>query len=404
MIHLSVPLVHGLVSAATTTAAVSSGSILDPIAKPIAWVLAGIYAVVPNFGVAILVLSVIWMVLISPLTLKSTRSMLAMQKLQPEIKKLQEKHKNDKQAFAQAQMELFREHQVSPFGSCLPMLLPMPVFFALFRVIDGLSHTVRVSGVVQYRPQYLSPSTQMYKAIVASHGRLDAFGMNLANNAFSHHSSFFAALPFWLTLAIMGGTSYFQSSMMMSRNPANANNPQMRMMKFIPLVFVLFCIRFPAGVILYYAMSNVCRIVQQDAMYRYDPRVKALVVQEVQEVEALTHEIDEAAGRTRRPGSTPSPSSPKPAASKARFRDYLAAAADQQQKAKSPPSSSREASQAKRPQPKGAISGPGGGSNGKRNSAGGVGSANGSANGSARSKGRPQQAGHRTNRKRRGRR
>ena len=76
------------------------------------------------------------MIIIAPLTLKSTRSMLAMQKLQPQLKKLQEQHKDDKQAFAQAQMELFREHNVSPFGSCLPMLLPLPVFFALFRVIQ----------------------------------------------------------------------------------------------------------------------------------------------------------------------------------------------------------------------------------------------------------------------------
>ncbi len=64
---------------------------------------------------------------------------------------------------------------------------------------------------------------------------------------------------------------------MMSRNPNAAQNPQMRMMKYLPLLFVVFFIRFPAGVLLYYAMSNVCRIVQQDAMYRFDPKVKALV-------------------------------------------------------------------------------------------------------------------------------
>jgi YidC/Oxa1 family membrane protein insertase len=244
------------------------------------------------------------MALISPLTLKSTRSMLAMQKLQPLLKKLQEQHKNDKQAFAQAQMELFREHGVSPFGACLPMLLPMPVFFALFRVIDGLSHTVKGPDpsihcltATCYDPKYLSSSSRMFKDIVAAGGHINAFGMNLSQTALSHHSSFMAALPFWILLLVMGGTSYFQSSMMMSRNQANQNNPQMqtqmRMMKFLPLVFVVFCIRFPAGVILYYAMSNVCRIAQQDAMYRFDPKVKALVVQEVREVEAKTHEIDE---------------------------------------------------------------------------------------------------------------
>ena len=320
MIHLAALLASGsttVTTVASNAAHHSSGSILDPIAKPIAWLLAEIYAVIPNYGVAIIILSIIWMLLISPLTLKSTRSMLAMQKIQPELKKLQEKHKNDRQAFAQAQMELFREHGVSPFGACLPMLLPLPIFFALFRVIDGLSHTT--NGVPT--PKYIPSSTKMYQNIVAAHGQIKAFGMNLNQTALSHHSSFAAALPYWILLVLMGLTSYFQSAMMMSRNQANYQaNPQMatqmRMMKFLPLVFVVFCIRFPAGVILYYTMSNVCRIVQQDAMYRFDPKVKALAVKEVQEVEDLTDEIDEEGGATatgRNAGGARSPKAPPPA-------------------------------------------------------------------------------------------
>jgi len=348
-----------LASGPTTTAAAahkSSGSLLDPIAKPIAGLLAYIYGVIPNYGVAILILSVLWMILISPLTLKSTRSMLAMQKLQPQLKRLQEQHKNDRQAFAQAQMDLFREHQVSPFGSCLPMLLPMPVFFALFRVIDGLSH-IGKNGVAD--PKYLSSGTRMFHDIVASHGHLNAFGMDLSHNAFSPHSSFAAAIPFWILLLIMAGTSYMQTVQTMSRNPAAQQNPQMRMMKFLPLLFVVFCIKFPAGVILYYCMSNVCRIVQQDLMYRFDPKVKALVAAEVQEIEAMTHEIDEIEEQKRRsPGYTPPRGAPPGKAGgreggtgrgtgggrgagsggdqqggRMKFRDLLASAAEQQRKA-----------------------------------------------------------------------
>ncbi|MGH9056358.1 MAG: YidC/Oxa1 family membrane protein insertase, partial [Acidimicrobiales bacterium] len=296
-------------------------SVLTPIAKPIAEVLALIYSVVPDFGVAILLLAVIWMIIISPLTLKSTRSMLAMQKLQPQLKKLQEQHKNDRQAFAQAQMDLFKEHQVSPFGSCLPMLLPMPVFFALFEVIYGLSHTSKIGGVVKATPKYLSPHTLMYRDIVSAHGHLNAFGLDLSHNAFSSHADFLAALPYWILLLIMAGTSYLQSVQMMSRNPNASKNPQMRMMKFLPLIFVVFCIKFPAGVILYYVMSNVCRIAQQDLMYRFDPKVKDLVVREVEEVETLTHEIDERVGRKGqggagpaggKPAAGPKPGGPKP--------------------------------------------------------------------------------------------
>jgi YidC/Oxa1 family membrane protein insertase len=345
MIHLASVL--QTLSATTTAATKSSGgSILDPIAKPLGWILAGIYSVVPDYGVAILGLSIIWMVIISPLTLKSTRSMLAMQRLQPELKKLQEKHRNDKQAFAQAQMDLFREHNVSPFGSCLPMILPLPVFFALYRVIDGLSHTIKVNGAVVAAPKYIDVHTAMYKAIQSSHGKLEAFGMNLAQSALSHHSGIVAAAPYWITLVIMGATSYFQSAMMMSRNQAAANaNPQMRMMKYIAPLFALISIRFPAGVVVYYATSNLCRILQQDAMYRFDPKVKALVVQEVAEVEELTQEIEDR--EKTRPGYTPPrgakpppPARPAPAGrsgkggdgsnGRSRFRDLLAAAAEQQ--------------------------------------------------------------------------
>jgi YidC/Oxa1 family membrane protein insertase len=336
------------VVAPTTTAAKASKagtSILDPIAKPIAWVLEHIYAVVPNFGVAILILSLIWMIIIAPLTLKSTRSMLAMQKLQPQLKKLQEQHRNDRQAFAQAQMELFREHNVSPFGACLPTLLPFPVFFALFRVIEGLGHTTS-KGVSD--PKYLTVGSAMYKAIKAAGGHLNSFGMDLSKNAFSHHSGIAAAAPYWILLLIMAGTGYLQTSQMMSRNPAASANPQMRMMKYLPLFFVVIFARLPAGVLVYYAMSNVCRIVQQDLMYRFDPKVKALVTREVAEVEAITHDIDEgrqvgkgAPTPKRPPANKPSP---KPAIDgnasgagpRSRFRGLLDAAKEQQQKQQPP--------------------------------------------------------------------
>lgn len=318
----------------TTTLAKSSKpgtSLLDPIARPIAWVLEHIYGVVPNYGVAIVILSIIWMVIIAPLTLKSTRSMLAMQKLQPQLKKLQEQHRNDRQAFAEAQMALFREHNVSPFGACLPTILPFPVFFALYRVITGLGHKVTVNGVTSPSPKYISHGSQMYKDIVHANGHLNAFWMDLSRNAFSHHSSLATAAPFWILLLIMAGTGYLQSAQMLSRNPAAAQNPQMKLMKYLPLLFVVIFARLPAGVLVYYAMSNVCRIAQQDLMYRFDPKVKALVAQEVQEVEALTHEIDERGpGALKNGGGTAAGKTGGGAKGKSRFQQLLDTAREQQ--------------------------------------------------------------------------
>jgi hypothetical protein len=187
----------------------------------------------------------------------------------------------------------------------------------------------------------------MYKDIVAAGGHLKAFGMDLSLHAFSPHSSVWAALPYWILVLVLAGTGYLQSSQMMSRNPAAAQNPQMRLMKYLPLAFAVFFINFPAGVLLYYAMSNVCRIVQQDAMYRFDPKVKALVNQEVREVEAHTHEIDEEeSGRGKKPakpagdgaaGGGGSPAGTSAASGRGRFRELLAAASEQQQKRSATP-------------------------------------------------------------------
>src|ERR1700686_1139073 len=127
---------------------------LDPIAKPIAAVLAFFYGLVPNYFGSIFLLTVCVMIILTPLTIKQTRSMLVMQKLQPELKKLQDQHKNDRQALNEAVMALYKEHNASPLGGCLPMLLPFPVFLALFRVLEGLSRKIGGKSM----PKYLSAS------------------------------------------------------------------------------------------------------------------------------------------------------------------------------------------------------------------------------------------------------
>ncbi len=307
---------------------VSGHSIFGAIARPIADVLAFFYSLVPNYAFAILCLSVAWMILIAPLTLKSTRSMLAMQRLQPQMKKLQAEHKNDRQALNQAMMDLYKQEGTSPLGGCLPMLLPLPVFFALFQVIDGLSYTHLVHGTRCPDPRYLSPNTAMFHAIFNAGGHISAIGMDLAKNALSAHSSFLAALPYFLLLLVMIGTQYLQSAQMMTRNPSAQDNPQMRFMKYLPLVFGVIFIRFPAGVILYYAASSVCRIIQQTLMYRFDPQVKRLAAKDIQEVETEVEELERGGRRSQgrqappvQGGATESPSATR---SGGRFREALA--------------------------------------------------------------------------------
>ena len=281
----------------------AKGGLFDPIAKPLAAVLAFFYSLVPNYGIAIVLLTIAMMIVLTPLTIKQTRSMLVMQKLQPEMKKLQEQHKNDRAALNEAVMALYKEHNASPLGGCLPMLLPFPLFIALLRVLEGLSHTVKIGGRVVSEPKYLTVHTRMAKDIVAAHGQLDAFGMNLAKSARNVGGGFGHALPYFVLLLVMVGTQFYQQYQLTSRNPAAKSQPgQAAMMKFIPIFFGLISLNFPAGVVLYWTVSNIIRIGQQWALYKYDPKVKALVAQDVKEIEAKTREI-ETKSKTAKPAS-----------------------------------------------------------------------------------------------------
>ncbi len=310
---------------------VAGSSIWGPIARPLAAVLAWFYSLVPNYAFAIIGVGVAWTIIIAPLTLKSTRSMLAMQRLQPQMKKLQAEHKNDRMALNQAMQDLYKREGVSPLGGCLPMLLPFPVFIALFDVIDGLSYHHLVAGVRCSYPRFLSPSTAMFHAIFRSGGRLDSFGMDLAKNALSSHPSFLAALPYFALLLVMIGTQYLQSAQMYSRNPSSQDNPQMRFMKYLPILFGIIFIRFPAGVILYYAASSILRVFQQTLMYRFDPAVRRLTAKDITSVEKEIVEIDARRGAPNGSGASggspvSAPRSPAVGArgSGSRLRDALA--------------------------------------------------------------------------------
>src|SRR6478752_2302439 len=106
----------------------------DLIARPLSW----FYSVWPSYAGAITLLTLAIMVVLTPLTLKGTRSMIAMQRLQPEMKKLQNRYKDDRQKLNEEMMKFYKENSINPVGGCLPLVLQMPVFFVLYRVLYGL--------------------------------------------------------------------------------------------------------------------------------------------------------------------------------------------------------------------------------------------------------------------------
>src|SRR5436853_6541072 len=111
---------------------------MDPLYKAFGWLLALFYSAIPNLGVGIILLTVLVMLILFPLTAKQAKSMLAMQRVQPEVKRLQAKYKNDRQKLNEEMMKFYKENQINPLGGCLPLLLQMPIFIALFQTLRDI--------------------------------------------------------------------------------------------------------------------------------------------------------------------------------------------------------------------------------------------------------------------------
>ncbi|MCI4354084.1 MAG: membrane protein insertase YidC [Thermoplasmata archaeon] len=217
---------------------------------------------IPNLGVAIILLTIFIMLLLFPLTAKQAKSMIAMQKLAPEIKKLQAKYKGDRQKLNEETMKLYQENKVNPLASCLPLLLQLPIFFALFRVLrDSYKHVPQDSSLYKALCGGVSKCT----ADTAHH--LKFLGIDLQKSAVDAHNGFLSAFPYFLLVALVVLTGYLQSRQAQKRTPA-ANKQMAMVTKVLPVFFGLISLQFPAGLVLYFFVSNLWRLGQQEVIFR----------------------------------------------------------------------------------------------------------------------------------------
>ncbi|MGH3732829.1 MAG: YidC/Oxa1 family membrane protein insertase [Acidimicrobiales bacterium] len=252
------------------------GTIFQPIFHAIGWLMAFFYGLVPNYLFAIVFLTIVIMGLLTPLTVKSTRSMMSMQKLQPEIKKLQQKYKGaeNRQQLNDEMMKLYREHGVNPIGGCLPMLLQAPFLFILYDVIKGLAFTVKnKAGVIVSQPRYIPHNSTMYRNLIHAKGAIKVWGMDLSLKPFpiSSHGTFLKALPFLVFVALAVGLQYFQMAQLNNRSRKTGQvmpSQQQAMQRFLPLVFAFFYLAIPSAVVVYMIISTGIRIITQDIMFR----------------------------------------------------------------------------------------------------------------------------------------
>ena len=206
-----------------------------PILKFMNWV----YRYVGNYGVAIILITVLSKVLFYPLTLKSMRSMKAMQVLQPQINALRSKYKSDPQRLQRETLDLYRKYKVNPMGGCLPMFAQVPIFYALYLA--------------------LSVSVELQNAPFLCFGRM--FGADLWICDLAGHD------PTYVLPVLMGVSMFFQQKM----TPMTGDPRQAKMMLVMPFIFTFMFLNLPSGLVLYWFVSNVLQIAQQKLMNRSEP-------------------------------------------------------------------------------------------------------------------------------------
>ena len=196
-------------------------------------ILNAIYGVVGNYGIAIIIVTVLMRIIIFPLTLKQEKSMKKMRELQPELEKIKEKYKDNPQEYQQKTAELYRESGVNPLGGCLPLLIQMPVFVALYWAFSG-------------------------NAIPAD-AKFLWFTLKQPDRLFMIGNFAFNLLPI-----LNVGVTYIQQKIMTSATSGQESSQQMQTMLYMmPLMMLFIFYKMPSGVTLYYLVSGALSLVQQ---------------------------------------------------------------------------------------------------------------------------------------------
>lgn len=214
--------------------------IITFFAKPLFLLLEWLFGIFKNWGWAIIALTLIVRIVLYPLTYKGMVSMQRLKDLAPKMKEIQSKYKGDAQKMQLHMMELYKKHKVNPMGGCLPLLLQIPVFFAIYRVL--------------------------YNAVELKDAAWLLWIQDLS-----------AMDPYFILPILMGGSMYLQQHL----SPTNFTDPmQEKIFKFLPLVFTIFLITFPAGLMLYWTVNNIFSIIQQLVINKIMTRKKELEIAE----------------------------------------------------------------------------------------------------------------------------
>ena len=325
------------------------------------WVVAEIYELIPNYGVTIILLTIVIRLVLLPLGIKQVRSMQHMQIVQPRIKQVQQKFKGNKQRQQEETMKLYKEYGVNPFSGCWPVLLQFPILISMYSVLRWPQHPIHVptdsglyAAVSQQIPETLPPGDPNGEPITTPDQikNLDPplpgptsgtsfLGMNLLCSAIhaGNPDATLAAksptgqdlaypvdcgsdvvdrIPYYVFAALMFATTFFQQRQMQNASPPGASSQQQAVLKLMPILFGVFGIFFPAGLVLYWTTSNAWQIGQQYFMLKSRPTAEQMAErakakpQKVEKKGFMASMMERAEQQRQQRGSATKPGAKKP--------------------------------------------------------------------------------------------
>ena len=226
-------------------------AIIEPFALGIGFLLSFVYGYIPSYGASIAILTVIINIIIFPLTLRQTRSTKRMQDVQPELKRLQKKHKDNKEELNKEIAAFYKEKGINPLGCVVPLLVQMPVWFALFRVLR--------------EPLLFIPKSESLFSDLENNVNILFFNMDLQIPA-SEISSWIERVPYIIVILMVVATALFQQQQI-TKKQGKSDNPQAQQMQMIgkvmPVFFGFISWTLPSGLVVYFLTGNIFRIGQQ---------------------------------------------------------------------------------------------------------------------------------------------
>ncbi len=284
------------------------GSILNPLYYAVSWVMVTFHSLLGyvfgkdsnesiKWSLSIIGLVIVIRIILIPLFVKQIKSQRALTALQPHMKEIQKKHKDDRQKQSEEMMKLYKEHKTNPLASCFPILAQAPIFFALFTVLNGIARNTS-HGVLK-------------GDLLVSAQEAKFFGANLSNTFLSSDSNAQTKLVTVVLIAFMSATTFItQRQLMVKGMPKmdSSNNMMLQQQKIMlyvfPVIFAVSGVNFPVGVLIYWSTTNLWTFGQQFYVIKRNPTPGSPAYEELAKKRELKNKTNGALPINDEPGDT----------------------------------------------------------------------------------------------------